>query len=209
MLTVSNISKSFGVESILDSVTFNLNPGQCAGLVGPNGCGKTTLLRIIVGLDLPDSGHVRFSPPDLRRGYLSQGLAPRPTDTIASFIARAEDDLPALTSEVERLAAAVANAPLHSDLHRQYDFALNRLAAAENAGRAPAILAALGLEHLPPDTPASALSGGQKTRLGLASVLLSDPQLILLDEPTNHLDFDMLEWLEDWLLQFKGGVLLV
>jgi ATP-binding cassette, subfamily F, member 3 len=210
MLTVSNISKSFNLDRILQTVSFNLNPGQRLGLVGPNGCGKTTLLKIIAGVDKPDSGHVRFTPSDLRVGYLPQGLSPLPTDTLGSFIARASGDLPTLTAEVERLALAVSESPANAGLQDQYDLALTHLvAASENEGRVHPTLAALGLGHLSFDLPASALSGGQKTRLGLASILLSDPQLLLLDEPTNHLDFDMLDWLEDWLSAFKGGVLIV
>src|SRR6185503_12445673 len=104
MLTIHQISKSFGVDILLDSVTFHVNPGERAGLVGPNGSGKTTLLRIIAGLDQPDSGNVRFNPPDLRVGYLAQGLAPGPGDTLASFLARTAGNPQTLTADVERLA---------------------------------------------------------------------------------------------------------
>jgi ATP-binding cassette subfamily F protein 3 len=210
MLTIHQISKSFGVDSLLDSVTFHLNPGERAGLVGPNGSGKTTLLRIIAGLDRPDSGSVRFNPPDLRVGYLAQGLAPGPDDTLASFLARATGDPQALTAEVEQLAARLARSPDDASAQQLYDLALARLTAAhENQSRTPAVMAALGLDRFSPKSPAAALSGGQKTRLGLAGVLLGDPHLLLLDEPTNHLDIEMLQWLEDWLSQFRGGVLLV
>ncbi len=210
MLTLHNLSKSFGVETILDLVSFSLNPGERVGLVGPNGCGKTTLLRIIAGVEPPDSGWIHFSPLAIRVGYLPQGLVLTAGDTLGSIIACTEGDLPTLMAELEWLGAAVAETPSQPDLQRQYDTALNRLVAAtENTRRIPAVLAALGLD-LALDTPASALSGGQKTRLGLASILLSDPQLLLLDEPTNHLDFDMLEWLENWLkAKFKGGMLVV
>ena len=210
MLTLSNISKSFGLDTILQAISFNLNPGERVGLVGPNGCGKTTLLKIIAGVEHPDSGQVRFNSSNLRVGYLPQGLAPLPTDTLGSFVTRAVGDIPTLTTELERLATALTHAPTPPNLQLNYDTTLARLqTAADNEARIPATLAALGLSHLPPDLPAAALSGGQKTRLGLASILLSDPQLLLLDEPTNHLDFAMLEWLEDWLLAFKGGLLLV
>ncbi len=210
MLTVHNISKSFGAETALKSISFNINPGERVGLVGPNGSGKTTLFRILAGEDRADTGYVRFSPPELRVGYLPQGLSPRPDDTIESFLARQAGDPQALAAEVEALAVAVAGNPSNPNLHNRYDSALVRLtAASDSAAQAPAMLAALGLGHLPTDLPTTALSGGQKTRLGLASILLSDPQLLLLDEPTNHLDFDMLVWLEHWLTGFKGAVLMV
>lgn len=208
MLTVHHLSKSFGVESILNEVSFNLNRGQRLGLVGPNGCGKTTLLRILAGADAADSGAIQFTPPDLRVGYLPQGLVAAADDTLGSFLALADPG--ALTAEVERLASDLAADPHRADLHHDYDAALVRLVtASEHAKRLPQVLAALGLGGFPLETPVSSLSGGQKTRLALASVLLSDPQLLLLDEPTNHLDFEMLEWLENWLGKFSGGVLFV
>jgi ATP-binding cassette subfamily F protein 3 len=210
MLTVQNISKSFGIEKVLSGVSFTLNSGERLGLVGPNGCGKTTLLRILTGLDRPDSGSIHFDPPALNVGYLQQGFQPGPGETLGGFLQRMEGDLPGLSARLEQLAGELAYAPDQRDLQHDYDAVLARLqAASENAGRGPSVLAALGLDHLPLGLPAAALSGGQKTRLGLAGILLSSPQLLLLDEPTNHLDLDMLDWLEDWLLAFRHAALVV
>ncbi|MBN1438817.1 MAG: ABC-F family ATP-binding cassette domain-containing protein [Anaerolineales bacterium] len=209
MLTATQIRKTYGDNVILDGVTLSLNPGERAGLVGPNGCGKTTLLRILAGIDSPDSGSVR-KPNALRIGYLPQGLVLPPDETLAGYLDRAQGDLPRLTAKVERLAAALAQLPGDTSLHTAYDQALSRLAAAgEGSGAAIDALAALGLDHIPSGEKISTLSGGQKTRLALAGVLLGHPQLLLLDEPTNYLDLAMLEWLEKWLNGFRGVALVV
>jgi ATPase subunit of ABC transporter with duplicated ATPase domains len=209
MLTANQIRKSFGDSILLDGVSLNIDPGQRAGLVGPNGCGKTTLLRILAGLDSPDSGTVR-KPNALRVGYLPQGFILPENETVGVFLARAQGDPERAGGEVERLAAALAESPDDKELHTAYDEALARLAALPNgAGSAAAALAALGLGEIPPGTPITTLSGGQKTRLALAGVLLANPQILLLDEPTNHLDLPMLQWLESWLSAFRGGALAV
>jgi ATP-binding cassette, subfamily F, member 3 len=210
MLTVSQISKSYGIDPVLDQISFTLNPGERIGLVGTNGCGKTTLLRILTGQEKPDSGSVRFSPLALRVGYLPQGFTIDPQQTLAAYLAHLDGELPELSARLEALAVSLADGPDQPELQAEFDRVLNRIeAAAESAGRAPAVLAALGLNALPPELPVAALSGGQKTRLALAGVLLSNPQVLLLDEPTNHLDIEMLEWLEDWLIHFPAPALIV
>jgi ATP-binding cassette subfamily F protein 3 len=210
MLRVNQVSKSFGLDPLIENITFSVVSGERIGLVGPNGCGKTTLLKIITGEQRADSGTVQYTPTDLRVGYLTQGPAFEPDDTLAHFIARMEGDVPGLSSRLEELASALVDQPGAVALQQEYDRVLEQITlASENAGRAPGVLSALGLGDLPGDLPVSALSGGQKTRLALAGVLLSSPRLLLLDEPTNHLDLDMLTWLEDWLAGFLGGALFV
>ena len=210
MISVHDLSKTYGIQPVLQHVTFSVGAGERAGLVGPNGSGKTTLLRILTGQQTSDSGVVAFTPSNLRVGYLPQGYEFDWDDTIETFLTRMEGDLPALESRLMDLALLLGDDPDQEEVLAEYDATLERLtAAAAVAGRSPQVLEGLGLAHFDPDTPVGTLSGGQKTRLALAGVLLSSPQFLLLDEPTNHLDIEMLEWLEDWLLDFPGGVLLV
>ncbi len=209
MLTVHHLSKSFNLDKILVDVSFNVNPGERVGLIGPNGCGKTTLFRIINGEEAADSGHISFTPADLRVGYLPQGFEPAPGVTVKTLIQQASGNPDQLEQELARLATALAKDARQPRLQAEYDAVLQRLQQPAPAGRLAAILAGLGLGDLPADQLASTLSGGQKTRLSLALVLLAEPQLLLLDEPTNHLDIEMLEWLEDWLSEFRGAALII
>ena len=215
MLAVSNLSKRFpGAENALfQHVSFTVNRGERVGLIGPNGCGKTTLLRIILGEEGADSGSVMFNPSDLRVGYLPQGLeVPDDTPMQDVLFSRAAE-LRAVEAEIDDLAArmATANGNL-DDLMVTYGDALEHLedlSYTVESGDSERILAGLSLDDVPLDTPVGHLSGGQKTRLGLAALLIDDPQLLILDEPTNHLDITALEWLEGWLRDFSGGVLIV
>jgi len=210
MLTVNSISKSYGINTILDNISFTLNRGEKAALVGPNGCGKSTLLRIITGEEPPDSGHVRFAPATLQPGYLPQGYQFPRNVTFREVLDEWQGDLPRLTRRLEELAGLLTGHPEDAGLQGEYDQCLASIGeASEAVGRAPAILAGFGLDSIPADLPVTALSGGQKTRLVLAGILLSRPSLLLLDEPTNHLDIKMLEWLEDWLCRSPSAVLLV
>ena len=111
MLTANNITKSYGIETILKNVSFTLNAGERLGLVGPNGCGKTTLLRILTGQEKPDAGTVRMNPLYLRVGYLAQGFSFPPGETLGSFLARMEGDLPALTRKLETAGRSTGELP--------------------------------------------------------------------------------------------------
>ncbi len=209
MLVVHHLSKSYGIEPVLFDVSFTLNVGEKAALVGPNGCGKSTLLRILADEESPDRGSVHINPPNLSRAYLPQGGGFLSGETVGDFIRRAEGNQADLTNRLESLAAKIVHDPGNIQLQQVYDDTLIQLENAVSTGSSAAILSSFRLDNLPPDLPLQALSGGQKTRLGLAGILLSNPRLLLLDEPTNHLDFDMLDWLEGWLKNSKCAVLLV
>lgn len=208
MLTAHHLSKAYGLDTILSQITFTINAGNRVGLIGPNGSGKSTLLRLLTGQELPDSGSITLNPPELRIGYLPQGFEPDPSLTLAELLHQVVGDPAALEIELTSLATALTAEPHRPDLQTAYDDTLEKLNRNEN-GRLQTTLTAFGLSHLPPDQLIGSLSGGQKTRLTLALVLLNDPQLLLLDEPTNHLDIEMLEWLEEWLAGFRGGALIV
>jgi len=207
MLSIHHLNKSFGIQPILQDITFNISAGERVGLIGPNGSGKTTLMRILAGIDSPDSGTVASTRVRLRIGYLAQGMDLAPEQTLLSALGLDSASSRDPAAEIASLASALAANPSDSDIQSLYDEALARLSTLDI--RPESILGPLGLAHLPLETPVAHLSGGQKTRLMLARVLMQEPNLLLLDEPTNHLDIEMLEWLEGWLARFTGAALIV
>jgi ATP-binding cassette subfamily F protein 3 len=212
MLQVQDLHKSYGAAVVLDGATFILNDGEHAGLIGPNGAGKTTILRIITGRDVPDSGNFVLSPRGARIGYLAQELEGVGKHTVGELIESAQGEIVAAEHAVQRAADALATAPDMEAAMREYDDALARFEALggyEREHRAAAVLQGLSLADIPPDTPARTLSGGQKTRLGLALLLMREPDVLLLDEPTNHLDVEALEWLEGFVQGYPNSVLVV
>src|SRR5690606_1519291 len=210
-LHVKHLSKSYGSQVILDDVSFVVNTGERVGLIGPNGAGKTTLLRCIVGEETPDRGEVVRSPRDAEIGYLPQALRETEAWTIADAVAAAQREW----VEAER-ALAEAGARLAEDASdgalEAYDAALARFEALggyDREQRAAAILDGLGLGTVDHQRPVASLSGGQKTRLGVALLLLREPDMLVLDEATNHLDVEAVVWLEGFLTSFSGAVLSV
>jgi ATP-binding cassette, subfamily F, member 3 len=205
MLRASNLTKLYGDVTVLNGVNLFIGPGERAGLIGANGAGKSTLLRLLAKLERPDGGSV-WIDPHARPGYLEQGLTFDANALLADVLRDSRDPL---IAEIERLAEAIA-----SDEHALvgYQRALDQLDALggyPNEALRAEVLAQLGLDTLPLDMPIAHISGGQKTRLGLARILLGAPNLLILDEPTNHLDIAMLEWLEAWLARFSGCALIV
>ncbi|HEU0293715.1 MAG TPA: ABC-F family ATP-binding cassette domain-containing protein [Anaerolineales bacterium] len=206
MLTAHHLHKTYGIQPILQDISFSISNKERVGLIGPNGCGKTTLLRILAGLEGPDSGTVASTRQNLRIGYLAQGMAFDPEQTLQTTLSLSSVSQTELETEIASLASALASNPNDSHLQAKYDSTILQFS---NPQSPVSILTPLGLADLPLDTPVKHLSGGQKTRLMLGRVLLEEPHLLLLDEPTNHLDIEMLEWLEGWLNRFQGAALIV
>ena len=210
MLTAHHVSKSFNVNPILEDVSFTLNKGDRVGLIGPNGSGKTTLLKIILGQLESNQGVITFTPKDLEIGYLAQAFEPDPNATLGDLINQTFGNPENTQEELELLARALAVDPENIALQQSYDAALKELEVFRPPLAHPrAILDSLGLGEVPDGALVSKWSGGQKTRFALAMVLFSNPDIVILDEPTNHLDIEMLKWLEIWINNFKGAVLLV
>jgi ATP-binding cassette subfamily F protein 3 len=211
LIAASDISKSFGPVDLFSGVSFAIPKGSRLALVGPNGCGKTTLLRILVGLDEPSSGKVSRAKA-IRVGYLPQEAEFEMQGTLWDACFLVFTDLIARQAELEKLEAEMAT-------HETRDQALSRYGPLQHEferrggytfhTRIEQVLTGLGFSSVDFHMPLSHLSGGQRTRAFLASLLLSEPDLLMLDEPTNHLDIAAVEWLEDYLRQWKGAVVIV
>lgn len=211
MLQAQDLHKSFGVTSVLRGVSFVVHDGEHAGLIGPNGAGKSTLLRLLAGEERPDRGTVVLSPPGSAIGYLPQALAQLADRTLGEAVDAARAEWSAAETALQGAGEALAGGDDRATM-AAYDAALARFEALGGYARehrAAAVLDGLGLGDVDRATPVGALSGGQKTRLGLATLLLREPDLLLLDEPTNHLDIEALEWLEGFIQAYPGAALIV
>ncbi|HMJ00666.1 MAG TPA: ABC-F family ATP-binding cassette domain-containing protein [Gaiellaceae bacterium] len=206
-LAAHDITIHRGADAILERVSLAVTPGSRIGVVGPNGRGKTTLLRALAGLEPLDAGSISRNPQTLRIGYLPQERDLAAEETLLAYLAR-RTGVGEVEAELAALEAALERDPSATEAHAE---ALDRFLALGGDDfevRARGVLADVGLD-VPLDRPAGALSGGEKGRAALASILLARFDMFLLDEPTNDLDFAGLELLERFLLGVQGGVVLV
>ena len=213
ILSCQNISKAFVENQVLKNVSFHIEDHEKAAIVGINGAGKTTLLRIIVGEMTPDDGQVVLAR-DKTLGYLAQNSTVDTSHTIYEELLSVKADLLRLEEKIRECENNMkhANGDALEDLMKQYTSLTH---AFETGGgylyrsELVGVLKGLGFTEDEFSKPVATLSGGQKTRVALGRLLLQNPDLIILDEPTNHLDMNSIAWLETYLLNYKGAVLIV
>ncbi len=209
ILRFANVRKDYGHRPVLGDVSFRINAGQKAGLIGANGAGKTTIIRLITGEE-PVSGGVISRAPSLRVGYVPQHVEDAGDATVMERVLAGNDAAHDALRDAEAKLAAASSDGL-ADAMAAYDAAhetYDRAGGDTFPSRAEGMLDALGLAGRAA-TPVRALSGGEKNVLSLAGALLAEPELLVLDEPGNHLDFAGIAWLEDFLAKFAGAVLIV
>lgn len=211
LIAVSSLSKSFGAEDLFSGVTFSIAKGARLALVGPNGIGKTTLLRILVGEEEPSSGKVTRAR-SLRIGYLSQEADFELEGVLWDVCLEPFADLIRMQGEVEKLESEMSDPSKREPALVKYGSVQHEF---ERRGgyvyqvRIKQVLTGLGFDESDFHMSLDHLSGGQRTRAHLARLLLSNPDLLLLDEPTNHLDIKAVEWLESYLTQWEGAAVIV
>ncbi len=211
LVRLEKVSKSYGAHTVLDHVSWQVEEGDRIGLIGLNGCGKTTLFRLMMETLSPDSGTV-IRKRGVRIGYLPQEPVLDGTRTVLQEILSAFQSLTAMQAELTRMESEMASDRHDEALLHRYGALLERYEAQGGYGierEAKSVLSGLGLDEESQDRPVAVLSGGEKTRVALAKLLCGRPDLLLLDEPTNHLDIGATEWLEDFLTKYPGSVVVV
>ena len=210
VLKISGLSKSFGIKTVFENVSFEVRSGERISLVGANGAGKTTLLKCIMGAEEPDKGSVKASDGAII-GYLRQDFN-YTSHTIREEMEDAWKDVLYYKDRMETLARELESSKSDEKLVEAYGRAEARfefLGGYDYESTTRKILTGLGFSDDDWDRDIHSFSGGQKVRINLAAAFVRHPDFLLLDEPTNHLDMGMLEWLEEYLRSYKGGILMI
>lgn len=208
-LKAKNLTKTYGEKQLFQSINFTINENDRIGLIGTNGSGKTNLLNAVAGIDPADSGEFE-APNDYRIAYLKQSSEINQYETVRDFIYSGAQEVFRVIKRYEQVLAQYTDNPTSNTIFEKFTKAedeMNRLDAWNTESNIKTILTQLHVDML--DAPINQLSGGQVKRIALAQALLEPADLLLLDEPTNHLDFDSIEWLEKYLADYKGALLLV
>ncbi|HEY3993009.1 MAG TPA: ABC-F family ATP-binding cassette domain-containing protein [Ktedonobacteraceae bacterium] len=217
VLSVTQLGKSFGAERIFANVSFRIDEHDRIGLVGPNGAGKSTLLNLLAGLEEPDEGTIARAR-NIRVGYLTQHIDFQPENTLRTEMLTVFAHVRAWERELGELAIqlaspeAQANAQMHEQLLARYADLQHQLEHSDGytyENKVDQVLAGLGFTQEQQAASVTYLSGGQLTRASLGKLLLQEPDLLLMDEPTNHLDLEALEWLETYLNNWPGAMVIV
>lgn len=210
VLKVNGLSKAFGIKTVFDNVSFDIRSGERIGLVGANGAGKTTLLRCLMGLEEYDKGSVSVSPGSVI-GYLRQDFnytshtIREEMEEAWEEVLRAEDKMAELARRLETEKDNMELVEAYGKAEARFEF----LGGYNYEAATKKILTGLGFREEDWDRDIHGFSGGQKVRINLAAAFVRHPDFLFLDEPTNHLDMDMLEWLEDYIRSYRGGILMV
>lgn len=215
MLNISKVTKIMGGDSLYSNVSFQINPGEKVGFVGPNGSGKTTLFRMITGEENPDSGQISF-PTKMRLAYFSQSVGEMAGKTALAEVVEGDQKVAVLMKELKIFEEKMCDFTSYSDDEMNKLLAemgevqteFEKLGGYDLETRAEEILTGLGIVPADQSKMVEEFSGGWKMRIALAKVLVINPDLIVMDEPTNYLDLETIIWIENWLREFKGAIFM-
>jgi ATP-binding cassette subfamily F protein 3 len=217
MIHLSGITKQYGNKFLYRNGSFQINDGEKIGLVGPNGAGKTTIFRIITGEEGFDQGSVS-KPDKVIIGYFSQNIEDMQGRTALEEVKAAHAELPRLQTEMKKLEKRLEDSATENvsddemaqilDRYGHVQGEFERLGGYDIESRAAEILTGLGIGPEDYHRPTESFSGGWKMRIALAKILALNPQVLLMDEPTNHLDVESIVWLEEWLMNYKGALIM-
>ncbi len=208
-LAINQLSKTYGIKVLLDNIDFSIRTGDRVGIIGPNGTGKSSLLKVIAGIDTYDKGEIN-KPNQYSVAYLDQNVVLNEEETILDAVYQSQSPMVSLLLKYERLLNKIAEYPEDEAVQASFNQVtdeMNLKNAWDFETQAKTILSKLGIYDL--NRKIRGCSGGERKRIGLAQVLIAEPDLLILDEPTNHLDIQSIQWLEKYLTQYKGALLLV